>query len=323
MNDEPFPIYEHPDATTAPVSPDREAIPVEPETPFVPDGETTREPGAVPPRRARRGPFAGVLATSLLAAILASTGTAAFLTLGFHAAPSASAPAANAVNTGSAATGSPAAPEDITSIVARAKSSVVTITAAGVSSNGLSPFSVPTRGVGSGVILTADGYILTNRHVVNDSQSLTVKLLDGQEFPARLVKLSDTTDLALLKISASNLSAATIGDSASIQVGQTAIAIGSPLGTFTETVTRGIVSGLNREITVTDEATHRPVTLRGLIQTDAAINPGNSGGPLLDASGAVIGIDTAVAASAEGLGFAIPISAAADLIQLAHSGGAA
>jgi serine protease Do len=103
-------------------------------------------------------------------------------------------------------------------------------------------------------------------------------------------------------------------------VGQTAIAIGSPLGTFTETVTRGIVSGLNREITVQDEATRRPVTLRGLIQTDAAINPGNSGGPLLDASGAVIGIDTAVAASAEGLGFAIPISAAADLIQLAHSG---
>ena len=106
----------------------------------------------------------------------------------------------------------------------------------------------------------------------------------------------------------------------SIQVGQTAIAIGSPLGTYTETVTKGIVSGLGRTVTVRDEATGRPTTLDGLIQTDAAINPGNSGGPLLDAGGAVIGINTAVASSAEGLGFAIPIAEAADLVNRATGG---
>jgi S1-C subfamily serine protease len=114
-----------------------------------------------------------------------------------------------------------------------------------------------------------------------------------------------------------------IGDSSTLSVGQTAIAIGSPLGTYTETVTRGIVSGLDREITVTNQATRAETTLRGLIQTDAAINPGNSGGPLLDGAGNVIGINTAVATSAEGLGFAIPIGAAADLIGLAAGGAAA
>ena len=117
--------------------------------------------------------------------------------------------------------------------------------------------------------------------------------------------------------------AAAIGDSSALQVGQTAIAIGSPLGSYTETVTRGIVSGLDREITITDQATRQQSTLRGLIQTDAAINPGNSGGPLLDAAGHVIGINTAIAVDAEGLGFAIPISAAASLISLATVGTAA
>jgi serine protease Do len=167
------------------------------------------------------------------------------------------------------------------------------------------------------VILTSNGYILTNHHVVEGSRSLTVTLMDGRELPATIVKISDTTDLALIKVDASGLPAASIGDAASIQVGQTAIAIGSPLGTYTETVTRGIVSGLDREVTVGDQATRRQTTLTGLIQTDAAINPGNSGGPLLDASGKVIGLNTAVATSAEGLGFAIPISAASDLIGLA------
>jgi len=98
------------------------------------------------------------------------------------------------------------------------------------------------------------------------------------------------------------------------------IAIGSPLGTYTETVTRGIVSGLDRDVTVTDEQTGRPTELHDLIQTDAAINPGNSGGPLLNGAGQVIGINTAVATSAEGLGFSISIAAAADLIDLARSG---
>jgi serine protease Do len=202
-------------------------------------------------------------------------------------------------------------------MIAAATPSVVTITADGASTDGFSPFGIPDSGVGSGVILTADGYILTNRHVIEGSTGLTVLLATGESLAATLVEQSTTRDLALIKVDGENLSAARIGDSGAIEVGETAIAIGSPLGTYTETVTRGIVSGLGRTVTVRDQLTGRPETLANLIQTDAAINPGNSGGPLLDAGGAVIGINTAVASSAQGLGFAIPIAEAADLISLA------
>jgi S1-C subfamily serine protease len=209
---------------------------------------------------------------------------------------------------------------DLTGIVAKAKSSVVTITADGVSTNGFSPFGQPTTGIGSGLILTANGYILTNRHVVANSQTLSVQLEDGRTFDATTIEISKTNDLALIKITATGLTPAKIADSGKIEVGQTALAIGSPLGTYTETVTRGIISGLGRTVTVQDEATGRPVTLNGLIQTDAAINPGNSGGPLLDATGAVVGLNTAVSTSAQGLGFAIPINDAASLISKALAG---
>jgi serine protease Do len=283
---------------------------VEPAPPPRLDGPVAdRDPR--PTRQAGRG-LAGLLGASLLSAILASTGTAAILvgTASPAASSASTVPTANtrAVNT---------APdtEDITGVVATARKSVVTITSNGLTSNG--PFSVPTTGVGSGLILTSNGYILTNRHVVADSRTLTVTVMDGRDLPARIVKISDTTDLALVKVDATGLPAATIGDSDSIQVGQTAIAIGSPLGTFTETVTRGVVSGLDREITVADQSSRQGKTLKGLIQTDAAINPGNSGGPLLNARGEVVGVNTAVATSAEGLGFAIPIGAARDLIGLA------
>jgi serine protease Do len=199
--------------------------------------------------------------------------------------------------------------------VANVRDSVVTITSDGVSSRGFA--QIPTTGVGSGVILTADGYILTNKHVVSGSQSLTVELADERQFPATIVKESQDKDLALVKIDATGLKPAVIGDSNALQVGQTVIAIGSPLGTFTETVTKGILSATGRTITVRDEQTGKPDTLTGLLQTDAAINPGNSGGPLLDATGKVIGINTAVSTDAEGLGFAIPISDAASLIAQA------
>jgi S1-C subfamily serine protease len=274
------------------------------------------------PRAGGRG-LTGLLATSLLSAVLASAATVALVEGGFGTPAGAATQTPNAVTAGSNTTPAPVTVEDITTVVANAKASVVTITADGLSAGGFSPFSVPTSGVGSGVILTSDGYILTNHHVVAGSTTLTVKLADGREFPATLIRTSSTTDLSLIKISATGLAAASIGDSAAIQVGQVAIAIGSPLGTYTETVTKGIVSGLNRDITVSDQATRTEVALHGLIQTDAAINPGNSGGPLLDSAGNVLGIDTAVASSAEGLGFAIPISAAADLIQAAHSGATA
>jgi serine protease Do len=299
---------------------------------FLTDGELAPPPSPADPvlQPAPRSPrggrgLPGILAVSLLSAVLASAGTAFVVESALSGA--AAGPSANAVTTGAGSSGSPSTQttttEDISAVVAKAKAFVVTITVKGTATNGLSPFSVPTTGVGSGVILTSNGYILTNHHVVEGGETFTVTLNDGRELPAKVVKISDTSDLALIKVDATGLAAATIGDSGALRVGQTAIAIGSPLGTYTETVTKGIVSGLNRDVTVTDETTRRPVSLHGLIQTDAAINPGNSGGPLLDVGGSVIGIDTAVASSAEGLGFAIPIAAASDLIHQAQAGSAA
>ena len=273
------------------------------------------DPPRSQPRRAFR--FIPILAVSVLSAVLASTGTAYFLR---GAAPAATtAPATG--KTASVTTTTTIDTADLASIVAGARSSVVTITADGISTEGFSPFGQSVSGVGSGVILTTSGYILTNRHVVQGSSTLTVQLLNGQTYPATIVKVLDDNDLALIKIDAPGLTAASIGSSAALKVGQVALAIGSPLGTYTETVTQGIVSGLGRQVTVTDELTRRQTTLRDLIQTDAAINPGNSGGPLLDATGNVIGVNTAVSTSAEGLGFAIPIDAAQSLIALAGRGG--
>jgi serine protease Do len=268
--------------------------------------------------------MASVVAVSMLSAVLAAGGTAALVTgplARSSGAAGATATPAGAVTTatGSGSSSASASEPALTDVVAAVRDSVVTITSEGVSSRGL--MSIPSTGVGSGIVLTSNGYILTNRHVVEGaSQSLTVELADERTFDATVVKVSQDQDLALIKIDATGLTAAKIGDSAKLQVGETAIAIGSPLGTFTESVTRGIISATGRTITVQDDATGRPETLKGLLQTDAAINPGNSGGPLLDASGAVIGINTAVSTQAEGLGFAIPISAAASLISQATGG---
>src|SRR5256885_1713634 len=187
---------------------------------------------------------------------------------------------------------------------AAARDSVVTLPSQVSGARG--PFGGPARGVGTGIVLTADGYTLTNRHVVEGSESLTATMADGTEYPATVITESDKQDLALVKIDATGLKPATIGSSAGIKVGQTAIAIGSPLGTYTETVTRGIVSALDRTITVQDEGSGKPVTLKGLIQTDAAINPGNSGGPLLNSAGQVVGVNTAPASTPGGPRFRIP-----------------
>ena len=268
-------------------------------------------------RSSGRG-IGAVVAAAVLSAVLATGGTAAFVT---QLLPGAAPSVANVGTGRTTSTGSTTVTaDDLTAMVASAKESVVTITADGMTTDQFSPFGQPTRGIGSGIILTADGYILTNRHVTENSTSLSVELLDGSTYPATLIEQATDNDLALIKINAAGLSAARIADSSTVAVGETAIAIGSPLGTYTETVTKGIVSGLGRQVTVADETTGRPVNLTGLIQTDAAINPGNSGGPLLDASGAVIGINTAIASSAQGLGFAIPINDAADLIARATSG---
>jgi serine protease Do len=312
MNDDLYP--------TAPVAVPAAAIPPVSSTPAAtPMPADAPTPHLAPRRSGRR---ASVLAISLLSAVLASGSTAVIVAGVATNAGSgaASAPAsANAVPAGATVN---QGPTDITAVVAAATPSVVTITSETEARRGLSPFEVPATGVGSGVILTADGYILTNDHVIADSSSLTVMLEDGTQYPATVVSADPDHDLALVKVEATGLTPARIGDSTKIQVGQTAIAIGSPLGTYTETVTKGIVSALDRTITVQDETTGQPHTLTGLIQTDAAINPGNSGGPLLDETGAVIGIDTAVSSGANGLGFAIPIDVAASLIARATGTGA-
>ena len=161
-------------------------------------------------------------------------------------------------------------------------------------------------GQGSGVIIDPRGYILTNNHVVAGSQEILVHLYNGQEVRGRVVGTDPRFDVALIYIQAPGLRAATLGDSSRLQVGQIAIAIGSPYG-LEQTMTSGIISATGR---------------RGLgkgnmgdfIQTDASINPGNSGGPLLDIDGRVIGINSMIAAQAQGIGFAIPINRARQII---------
>ncbi|MFZ7132887.1 MAG: S1C family serine protease [Eubacteriales bacterium] len=168
-----------------------------------------------------------------------------------------------------------------------------------------------STGVGSGVIITEDGYILTNHHVVTDNpKSLTVSLKDGRTLPADKIWSNEDLDLAVIKIDASGLTPATLGDSENIAVGQTAIAIGNPLGlTFERTVTAGIISAINRSILIDTNS-----IAEDLIQTDASINQGNSGGPLLNSKGEVIGINT-YKINAEGMGFAIPINIAKPIIN--------
>ncbi len=202
--------------------------------------------------------------------------------------------------------------------LAEAISSVVTITTESASRGLAGPVS-QASGTGSGIILTADGLILTNDHVIAGASSFTVQLADGREVSATVVTTDASSDLSVIRADATGLTPATLGDSSSIQVGDTVLAIGSPLGTFTGTVTEGIISATNRTITVTDDQTGAVTRLAGLIQTDAAINPGNSGGALINASGEVIAVTTAASGSAEGLGFAIPINAAKALVGQAQA----
>ena len=174
------------------------------------------------------------------------------------------------------------------------------------------PFGQVGQGVGSGFIYSANGLILTNNHVVAGADSINVVLADGRSYSGSVGATDPAHDLAVVKIAATGLPVVTIGSSASLQVGQLAIAIGDPLGTYANTVTTGVISGLNRQL----PTGRRQVGggLSGLIQTDAAINPGNSGGPLLDAAGRVIGDNTAIASSAQGIGFAVPIDVARPLM---------
>jgi S1-C subfamily serine protease len=177
----------------------------------------------------------------------------------------------------------------------------------------------PREGQGSGFIIDRNGYILTNSHVVAKAQKITVTMADGKKIPATLVGRDTGSDLAVIRIPSGSVDAvAILGDSDRVRVGQKAIAIGNPFG-LSHTLTTGIVSALNRGIQSGDGR-----LIEDLIQTDAAINPGNSGGPLLNSSGEVIGINTAIftlSGGHQGIGFAIPINRAKDMAtQLITSG---
>ena len=263
----------------------------------------------------RRGAGAGtVVAAALAAAVLASGGTVAALGVsGAFDRPAA--PATSNQNASSAAVKQPVSLDESSAIIdvaAKAGPSVVRIYTKGVDPN--SPTQQEESGVGSGIIFDAAGWILTNRHVAAGATNLTVQLKDGTKYDATIYGIDTLTDLAIIKVDASGLPAATIGDSDGLKVGELVVAIGSPLGTFDNSVTSGIVSALGRDITT--EGGH----LRNLIQTDAAINPGNSGGPLLDATGAVIGVNTAIARDSTGIGFSIPIDIARPIMRQALAG---
>ncbi|MBR3176601.1 trypsin-like peptidase domain-containing protein [Candidatus Saccharibacteria bacterium] len=174
-----------------------------------------------------------------------------------------------------------------------------------------------TQSAGTGMIVTSDGYIITNKHVIDGATSVQVITQAGDTYEdVEVVGADPLNDVAYLKIKdAKDLPTITLGDSKTIAIGQPVLAIGNALGVYQNSVTQGIVSGSGRSVTASDSNGSNSETLTDMIQTDAAINPGNSGGPLVNAAGEVIGINTAVSTSANGLGFAIPISATKGMLN--------
>ncbi|MGN0538139.1 MAG: S1C family serine protease [Acutalibacteraceae bacterium] len=192
------------------------------------------------------------------------------------------------------------APTTVQEVVNKVSSSVVEITTESVQTSAYLGQYI-TQGAGSGIIVSKDGYIITNNHVIENASTILVKTTDGTEYEATLIGTDSTADVALIKIDAKDLNAVTFADSSELAVGQTAIAIGNPLGSLGGTVTTGIISALDRTINLDGQQMN-------LLQTNAAINPGNSGGGLFDSNGNLIGMVVAKSSGTgiEGLGFAIP-----------------
>ena len=194
-------------------------------------------------------------------------------------------------------------------IVANVQNSVVEVTTESVTTSNFLGDRV-VSGAGSGVVISSDGYIVTNNHVISGASTIKVRLANGTEYSATLVGTDSKTDIAVLKVDASDLSPAILGDSDGLQVGEFALAIGNPLGSLGGTVTDGIISALNRDITINGETMN-------LLQTNAAVNPGNSGGGLFNKRGELIGIVNAKSSGTdvEGLGFAVPVNTVKSVVE--------
>lgn len=202
----------------------------------------------------------------------------------------------------------PAKRDGIADVVEKIQGSVVAINVYGTARDYFNR-EYPTEGAGSGVIISKDGYIVTNNHVITGGDTITVFLHDGRDYQAEVIGSDEKSDLAVLKIDAEGLTNAKIGESSTLRVGDYAIAVGNPLGELQGTVSMGIISALDRLVNVDGNDLV-------LLQTDAAVNPGNSGGGLFDSNGDLIGVVTAkeAAENVEGLGFAIPIDIAKPII---------
>ena len=301
----------------------QQSAPVPPAPPTPPAGQSFQK--QEPPRRERRG-FAGTAGVALLAAVLASGGTYAVTQLTDSPTPTTATTSTTTQNQGSSPTvvqGNATAP-DWTAVAKAVSPSVVSI-------------DVTTQqgsGAGSGVILDAQGHVLTNNHVVGDataSGAISVTLADGRTYGATIVGTDPSTDLAVIKLTSapSDLTPITLGDSSILKVGDPVMAVGNPLG-LSGTVTTGIVSALNRPVS-TSEASPSPngstssdSVVTNAIQTSAAINPGNSGGALVNAKGELVGINSAIASLGAaqgtqggniGIGFAIPVTEAKSISQ--------
>ena len=272
----------------------------------------TRSPGPPPTRGpgSRGSTIRLAVAAAALSALLASGGTTVLVL----ATRPAAAPAAAA-----ATSGPTEAPGDATATLTRLDAGAAIAAAAAAAEPSVVTISSTDRGIladsgGSGIVVATDGLLLTTTLVAPADTTYAVQLADRTTTTARVVARDAEHGLVLLQAEASGLTAARLAGSADLIVGELVIAIGSPLGEFTDTVTSGIVSGLGRSIDLRDEATGRRVALEGLVQTDAAINAGSSGGPLLDGTGAVVGIIVTSASSGQGIGFAVPIGDAASLV---------
>jgi S1-C subfamily serine protease len=270
--------------------------------------------GTTTPRRGSG--LASIVLVGIMSAVLASGGTVLALSAaGVLDRPATGAPSPQGTNVGAAQPVTIDESSATINVAAKVSPAVVRITVEGSSEAG-NLGVIPETGVGSGVIYDSNGWILTNRHVVEGGSVFQVELKDGRVLEGEVYGIDTLTDLAIVKVDATDLPTAAVGVSDALEVGQLVIAIGSPLGTYSNSVTSGIVSAKGR--TITTDGSARPLT--NLIQTDAAINPGNSGGPLLDANGNVVGINTAIATNSNGIGFAIPIDVARPIMAQAVAG---